>query len=387
LSNNNAKPVFLCVANWDSNVGYAWWLMESFWLKINDELEQDYRTIIAYPSISVIPPAIELSSIGKTEFKFNLESIKDIKSHYLFIKENNVRVIYFTDRPTSHWSYMVLKLLCGVNKIIIHDHTPGQRTKPTGIRRFLKKIRSRLAFWSADTAIGATEYVQRRLVEVNCFPVQHCYAAPNGLPPLPLIQHEPINIRRMLNLHENALIIVSTGRVDFYKGIEFALLVIARLVQQEQSRPIHYLYCGDGSDIDAARQLANNLNIGEAVTFLGKTDKIPQILAECDIAFHPSKGEVGYSLSVLEYMRSEVAVVLSDNPSVCEAITHKKTGLIYQEGNLESAVNAFQQLILDEPSRIQMGQQGKIAVQSNYSLSNTHDQLMNAIMSTLRKAG
>src|SRR5690606_9982839 len=131
----------------------------------------------------------------------------------------------------------------------------------------------------------------------------------------------------------------------------------------------------------------NNLNIGEAVTFLGKTDKIPQILAECDIAFHPSKGEVGYSLSVLEYMRSEVAVVLSDNPSVCEAITHKKTGLIYQEGNLESAVNAFQQLILDEPSRIQMGQQGKIAVQSNYSLSNTHDQLMNAIMSTLRKAG
>jgi glycosyltransferase involved in cell wall biosynthesis len=359
--------------------------MESFWLKINDELEQDYRTIIAYPSISAIPPAIELSSIGKTEFKFNLESIKDIKSHYLFIKENNVRVIYFTDRPTSHWSYMVLKLLCGVNKIIIHDHTPGQRTKPTGIRRFLKKIRSRLAFWSADTAIGATEYVQRRLVEVNCFPVQHCYAAPNGLPPLPLIQHEPINIRRMLNLHENALIIVSTGRANFYKGIAFALSVIARLLQQEPLRTIHYLYCGDGPDIDAARQMAHDLNIEHAVTFLGRTDKIPQILAECDIAFHPSKGEVGYSLSILEYMRSELAVVLSDNPSVCEATTHRKNGLIYKEDNIESAVDAFQQLIFDDFLRNQLGEQGKVAIQNTYSLSNTHKQLMFAIRSTLKK--
>src|SRR5690606_29773737 len=176
---------------------------------------------------------------------------------YLFIKENNVKVIYFTDRPTSHWSYMVLKLLCGVNKIIIHDHTPGQRTVPTGIRRFLKKIRSRLAFWSADTAIGATEYVQRRLVEVNCFPVQHCYAAPNGLPPLPLIQHEPINIRRMLNLHENALIIVSTGRANFYKGIAFALSVIARLLQQEPLRTIHSLKCCDVPDNNATSQMTH----------------------------------------------------------------------------------------------------------------------------------
>lgn len=359
--------------------------MESFWLKINDELEQDYRTLIAYPSISVIPPNVELSSIGKTEFKFNLESIKDIKSHYLFIKNNNVKVIYFTDRPTSHWSYAVLKLLCGVDKIIIHDHTPGQRTKPIGIRRLLKKIRSRLTFLSADTAIGATGYVQRRLIEVNCFPAQRSFAAPNGLPPLPQTTDQPINIRGMLNLPEDTLIIVSTGRAHFYKGIAFALSVIAQLLQQELPRPIHYLYCGDGPDIDAARHMANDLNINHAVTFLGRTNKIPQILSECDIAFHPSKGEVGYSLSILEYMRSGLAVVLSNNPSVCEATSHKKNGLVYQDNNIESAVDAFEQLIFDDFFRHQLGDQGKVAIQNTYSLSNTHKKLMIAIRSTLKK--
>src|SRR5690606_36428588 len=125
-----------------------------------------------YPSISTIPPHVESSSIGKTEFNFRLASIKDIAPHYRFIKKNNIKAIYFSDRPTVHWSYAVLKLLCGIEKIIVHDHTPGQRTVPTSFRRLLKTIRSRLPFFTADAAIGATEFVKRRLIEVNRFPPQ-----------------------------------------------------------------------------------------------------------------------------------------------------------------------------------------------------------------------
>ena len=223
--------------------------MESFWIKIEAELNKTYNVIIAYPSISRLPHHIEQSPIGKEQFDFRLTSLNDLQAHRRFIKSNNIKVLYFSDRPTSHWSYAALKIFCGIEKIIVHDHTPGQRTVATGLKRALKKMWARIPFFSADAAIGATEYVKQRLIKVNCFPPQYCHAAPNGLPPLDDSCATQLNLRQTLQLPEQTLLIVSTGRVTFYKGVDFALALIARLVHQENINNIHYVYCGDGPDV------------------------------------------------------------------------------------------------------------------------------------------
>ena len=84
-------------------------------------------------------------------------------------------------------------------------------------------------------------------------------------------------------------------------------------------------------------------------------------------------------------MRSGLPVVISNNPSVCEAIIHKKNGLIYTEGDLDNTAEQFKKLILNEALRIELGDQGKKTVQEKYSLSNTHTALMHAIKTTLTK--
>lgn len=375
------KPVFLCVANWDSNVGYAWWLMESFWLQIHEHFQQDYDVIIAYPSISQFPAHIETSTIGKEEFDFRIKSGKDLLTHYRFIQTHKISVLYFSDRPTSHWSYLFFRL-CGVRKIIVHDHTPGIRTQPRGLRKLFKIMRARLPGFNANSAIGATEYVKQRLIYFNCFPAARSFSAPNGLPPLPETL-EPINLHTQLELSNDTLLIVGTGRATLYKGIDFALDVIAQLVHNEHIVNIHYLYCGDGPDLQILKAKAEALSIERQVTFLGRIDNIDGLLADCDIAFHPSRGEVGYSLSILEYMRAGLPVVISDNPSTCETITHNRNGLIYHEGDITAAVNAFKQLIADKPTRIRFGQQSKEILQKNYTLAGTHRALIQALESSL----
>ncbi|HEY0892296.1 MAG TPA: glycosyltransferase family 4 protein, partial [Cellvibrio sp.] len=251
-----------------------------------------------------------------------------------------------------------------------------------GLRKLLKTLRAHFPYFSADSAIGATEYVKQRLIDINCFPAMRCFSAPNGLPPL-TTRIEPIDLHAQLALHKDTLFIVSTGRATLYKGVDFALDVIAQLIHGEQISNIHYLYCGDGPDLQLLQTKATTLGIEKQVTFLGRVNNIDSILAGCNIAFHPSKGEVGYSLSILEYMRAGLPVVISNNPSVCEAITHHYDGLVYSEGDITSAVDVFKELLADKNQRNLLGLHGKETVQNKYSLSNTHQALIRALESTM----
>ena len=376
------KPTLLCVANWDSNVGYAWWLMESFWIKIHAEFSANYEVMIAYPSISILPKKIHDANISTVAFNFDVKRPRDLAAHLQFIKKHNVNAIYFSDRPVIHWSYLFFRIL-GVNKIINHDHTPGIRTRPTGICKLLKSIRTRIPLLNIDCAIGATEYVKNRLIRVNCIPEKKCHAVPNGLPPLEKIDLTPIDVRQQLNLPAETLLIISTGRANLYKGVDFALEVFALLVHKNRIKNIHFIYCGDGPDLDLLQKMAKKLAITEQVTFLGRVNNVPQILLGCDIAFHPSRGEVGYSLAILEYMRAGLPVLVSDNPSVSEATRHGQDGLIYNEGEKADACEKMIQLLTNSGLRKSLGTQGKRAMTEEYSLESTHNALIAVLRQTL----
>lgn len=382
MSAPNNKPTLLCVANWDSNVGYAWWLMESFWIKIHAELSSDYKVMIAYPSISSLPKPIQDSKILTVEFNFGVKHPRDLATHIRFIKSHNIQAIYFSDRPTAHWSYLFFRY-AGVKKIIVHDHTPGVRTQPRGLRKLVKSIYARIPLLVTDAAIGASEYVKQRLVNINCLPARKCYAAPNGLPAVVESIIAPLDLHQQLGVAADTVLIVSTGRANLYKGIDFALDVITQLVHQQKMQGLHYIYCGDGPDLDYLKAMAQTLAIDKHVSFLGRVNNIDQILRACHIAFHPSRGEVGYSLAILEYMRAGLPVIVSDNSSVCEATHHERDGLVYQEGSLADACQKMTRLLTDPILRQSLGAEGKRAVGEEYSLTATHNTLIAALRKTL----
>ncbi len=377
------KPAFLCVANWDSSVGYAWWLMESFWVEISKHFDQEYMVILAYPSISEIPENIKNSTLKIDEIDFTFEDVFSVLSQIKYIISNKVKYIYLSDRPLTSWRYFFYRLF-GVKVIIVHDHTPGIRTQSGVVKSFIKCILSRLPLLNADGGIGATNFVKERLHNINCFPEYKCYSAPNGIP----VSSDSNNttfedLFSKFDISPDKKIIVSVGRASLYKGIDFALSVLHKIVYSYNIEDVHFLFLGDGPHLDLFKEMAKKLHLSKYVSFPGMVDNVSNILPECHIAFHPSKGEVGYSLAILEYMYAGVPVVVSDNISVCEATEHGVSGLIYKEGDLDDAAENIHYLLKNRPKSQEMGKNARKKIIERYSLKHCHRQLIVSIKSII----
>lgn len=369
---SSANPGLLLVANWDSDVGYAWWLMESYWAALADEYQDEMSPILAYPSISKLPAVIDSAPISAVVADFSRFSLALLWTQLRFLRKHQVRVIYLSDRAPRHWVYPLYRL-AGVRRILIHDHTPGLRTRPKGIKRALKMWMNRIPAYTADACIGATEYIRERFIQVGCLPRHKCFAADNGIPlncPEPRDTHERFNIPKAKKL------IVTAARANRYKGALFALETLAQLKRTQGAADWHYLYLGDGPDRGLLIQTAKDMGLENEVSFPGRVAGVTALLPQGSLAFHPSKGEVGYSLSILEYMLCGLPVVVPDNPSVCGATEDGQTGIIYKENDVESAAGALAGLLNDADLRKQMGEQARRTVENHYSLTQTHRKLL-----------
>lgn len=370
------KKGILCVANWDSNVGYAWWLMESFWVRMAEHYSKNYNVYLAYPTITFIPEAVDASSlvIKKEDFR-HASSIVQVIKQCVFIRKYRIEYIYYSDRPFFAIRYALFRFV-GVKKIVVHDHTPGLRSLPTGLKKTIKELRSSLSLFNCDVVIGATDFVRKRCVEVSCFPKEKCFSVPNGIP---LYEGERgvIDVYKKFNIPRKRIVIVSTGRVSLYKGIDFALKVVEGLIKKGVH--VHYLYLGDGPDIDQCKQLALEEGIENYVSFPGGVECVDEYLRSCGIAFHPSRGEVGYSLSILEYMRSGLPVVVPDNPSVSGATEHMNTGLIYRDNDVSSAVNNISELVNDTELRKKLGKNSSDKIIKEFALEKCHRKFINVM--------
>ena len=375
-----SKKSFLCVANWDSNVGYAWWLMESFWAELAKNLGDEFNVILAYPSISEIPDPISDSGINTVLFDFNEKGVQGLIGRLKFIWVNNIGVIYFSDKKFFSVDYFLYRIV-GVKIIIVHDHTPGVRDEPHGLKKILKCVRARLPWFNADAVIGATEFVKNRIMKVACVPGRKTYSAPNGIPE-PNRYRAGWNVYQRFGINPGKRIIVSVGRLTFYKGVDFTLQVMRTLIREKGQNKIHYLHIGDGPDREKLQKMIINLGLEKHVTFGGKQKNIHEILKSCYLAFHPSRGEVGYSLSILEYMQAGLPVVVPDNPSVCEATQDEVTGKIYKNESIESACENIIDLLNNEEKKKRMSENAIRKLGSSYSLGQCLD-TFNSIISKI----
>ncbi|MCK4708666.1 MAG: glycosyltransferase family 4 protein, partial [Gammaproteobacteria bacterium] len=240
----------LLVANWESNVGYAWWLMENFWITIAESfLREGVKSHLIYPKITKIPQGIAATDIKTSELDFSDHGFDNLIYIYRFIKANDIRYIYLSDYPTYSWFYFFLRT-AGIKKIVVHDHTPGERSKPAYWLKIIKNIVQRIPFYTADHFIAVTDYVNERHLGVNCIPEKKCSVASNGIQPYDLGQADATYANRNFDIPDDRVIVVTTGRASYYKGIDFFIHCAHELVNVQNHRQLHFLFCGDGPDMD-----------------------------------------------------------------------------------------------------------------------------------------
>jgi glycosyltransferase involved in cell wall biosynthesis len=353
------KAGVLAAGNFDSDTGYAWKLMERLWCELSILLQaRNYQTYVVFPTVSDVPACLTEHGCIVDEVDFTARSFGALVRQAKYLRKNRIKIVYLTDQETYSLRYLVFRL-CGVRKIIVHDHTPGVRTRPGFLKKLFKLMANRLPLISCSACFAVSPYVRQRLSEINGVPAGKIHCVTNGI---------DVNKRADSNHKEKHELvrIVTVGRASYYKGIDFALQVIRSLVFEHECRQIRYAVFGDGPDMAAFKSLAAELEIEPYVEFHGAVSNVAEKLETCDIAFHPSKGEA-MSLAILEYMRAGLPVVASNNPSVSSTLKHADDSSLYQEGDKNSAVNALQGLIRSSEYRRRLGDAGQFRVATEFS--------------------
>ena len=364
------KKNILCVANLPSDVGYAWWLMESFWVEIATLGQSlDRNTYLCYPKLNALPEPISASSIICDEFDLHSASYDQLKD---YLESRQIGFAYFSDTGSYTALYVKLKL-AGVNSIINHTHTPGLRPRIGGLKRIFKLLINSFPLISADLNIAATDFVKNRLLQNTCIPEFKVKTVKNGIPIRPL--PKPADLRKLLGISPNSIIAINVARANRYKGIDDLIDAVAMLRNRGEVE-LHMVYIGDGPHLGEFKARARSQNVCNNVHFLGKRDDVLSLLQGADFAIHPSRGEVGYSLAILEYMYCGLAVIVPDNPSVCEAIDHDVDGLIYESENKEDLAKNIEFACRHRQEMSEMGKHAHNKVVTQYNIRDTHKSLV-----------
>jgi N-acetyl-alpha-D-glucosaminyl L-malate synthase BshA len=142
--------------------------------------------------------------------------------------------------------------------------------------------------------------------------------------------------------------------------------ILAAVLQKEIKARL--LMVGDGPEISAVRHRAKQLNVQEAVSFVGKQGKIADYLAIADVFLLPSEQE-SFGLAALEAMACEVPVVASRVGGLPEVVTDGETGFLSEIGNIEKMSSDAAILLHNEDLRREMGARARASALSRYSTS------------------
>lgn len=95
----------------------------------------------------------------------------------------------------------------------------------------------------------------------------------------------------------------------------------------DAGKNIKVTFVGDGPDFDKAKMVADKLQLGESVIFLGARTDVAELLPNFDVFLLLSNWE-GFPISIIEAMRAGLPVIASDVGGVEEAVKNGVNGYL-----------------------------------------------------------
>ncbi|HZU24246.1 MAG TPA: N-acetyl-alpha-D-glucosaminyl L-malate synthase BshA [Bryobacteraceae bacterium] len=128
------------------------------------------------------------------------------------------------------------------------------------------------------------------------------------------------------------------------KRVNDCLYILAEVLR---STPAHLYMAGDGPERGPAERLAGELGIESHVTFLGKQDRIHELLPDMHVLLLPSEME-SFGLAALEAMACGVPPVATRVGGVPELISDGVDGFLEDVGDIPAQAGRVLQLLTDD---------------------------------------
>lgn len=144
----------------------------------------------------------------------------------------------------------------------------------------------------------------------------------------PAGREEKIQIRRELNISQEALVLISIGGCSHIKRHTDVIKALAKICTHHPSAL--YLHLGKGETEEEEKKLAKELGVNENIRFMNNQTNVRKFLVASDIYVMPSKHE-GISITTIEAMACGIPSVLYDVPGLRDFNKNGENSLLISE--------------------------------------------------------
>jgi N-acetyl-alpha-D-glucosaminyl L-malate synthase BshA len=138
--------------------------------------------------------------------------------------------------------------------------------------------------------------------------------------------------------------------------------------QVARETPARLVLVGDGPERSAAEWLARDLRIHEKIHFMGKQERVNELLPLADLLLMPSELE-SFGLAALEAMACKVPSIATRVGGVPELIDDGVTGLLYPVGDVDAMAQGALGLLNDRARLEAMREAGRKTAQKRFCAS------------------
>lgn len=181
------------------------------------------------------------------------------------------------------------------------------------------------------------------------------------------------------------------GRFVPKKAPDLLIRAFSQVVSQIPDAQLQMV--GDGEMLDTCRALVKELNLENAVSFLGvlPSREVARVLGECHALVLPScRTENGDSegtpLVILEAGATMRPVIGTDHAGIADVICDGENGLLIPQNDEKALVDAMIRLAQGPDLTLRLGKMAQSIVEERYSLAAYHQNLWNCLENAVDKA-
>jgi glycosyltransferase involved in cell wall biosynthesis len=280
-----------------------------------------------------------------------------------YVREHSIDIVHtHTARTILDASLAMRGLPCVKHVATKHLlNTPHDRRWGLGYA-----IWDHLALYLPDLVIPVSNSMRDRITSQPLIDRNKVVLIRNAIPANDF--HRPgerVAQRHELGIAADAIVLGYAGRIEKVKRID--LLLEAFTAVRAQLPHARLVIAGEGSLTAQMQGLAGALGISHAVAWLGFHRDMPRLLAAIDVYVQSSVNE-GLSLSILEAMAAEKAVVATNVGGASEVIADGETGILVPPGSAAAIAAAVLDLIEDTDRSAKISQAARAHVESEFGI-------------------
>lgn len=295
----------------------------------------------------------QIAAFPLTSF-YDRNFLRQIRRFRQFLKENQIRLVHSHDFYTNVFGSFAAKTV----------HIASKR-ETGGMRSRAQQIIEKQAFRRANRIIANSKAVKNYLIAagVSGDKISVVY---NGLD-LSKFETEfnRAEILRQFDLPDKKLVTIVANLRHSVKNQEMFLRAAQKI--REKYENAAFVLAGEGERMAELKKLASELKIEQDVFFIGRAERVADLLAVSEVCALSSRAE-GFSNAILEYMAASRPIVATNVGGGVEVVFDGENGFLVESDDEKKMAEKILFLLENPEIAEKLGARGREIVGARFSI-------------------